>query len=56
MTTAEARAEFNKLIARQTDPDLIARLELCREYFTNPTFRRGLADFVWSLNRSADVQ
>jgi len=30
------------VIAAQARADKIARLELCREYFTNPDFRKAL--------------
>jgi hypothetical protein len=47
MTTTEAREIFNQAIASTTDADAIARIEIAREYFTNPDFRRALADHLW---------
>ena len=47
-TTAEVRAAFNDAIARATDPDARARLELAREALTNPAFRAALADKLWA--------
>lgn len=44
MTNDEARAEFDSIIGRLTDPDTIATTELLREFFTNPGFRKELAD------------
>jgi hypothetical protein len=51
MTNQAAREVFNAAIAAQTDADKIARIELAREYFTNPTFRKALEDHVWQLNQ-----
>lgn len=53
MTNTEARAYFDAAIARTTDPDAIARLELCREYFTNEAFRTALQDHVYLINTGA---
>ena len=36
-----------------TDPDQIARLELVREYTTNPDFRKALEDYTWTLNQKS---
>jgi len=47
MTTNQAREIFNQAAANATDADAIARIELAREYFTNPTFRKALADHLW---------
>jgi hypothetical protein len=47
MTNQAAREVFNQVIAKQSDADTIARLELCREYFTNPQFAKALADHLW---------
>ena len=51
MTNEQAREVFNQAINSAKNADQIARLELAREYFTNPTFRRGLADHLWSLTK-----
>lgn len=50
MTNEAAREIFNQVIANQTDADKIANLEICREYFTNPNFRKALEDHVWESN------
>ena len=47
MTNQAAREVFNQVIANEADADKIARLEVCREYFTNPTFRKALQDRLW---------
>lgn len=41
-TNTTIRDIFDSVIAEQADADTVARLELCREYFTNPTFRNAL--------------
>ena len=43
MTDAEARKIFDQAALAEPDPDRRANIELCREYFTNPTFRKWLA-------------
>jgi hypothetical protein len=50
MTTNEAREIFNAAIAAATDADAIAKIELCREYFTNPEFRASLESYVYEIN------
>lgn len=47
MTNQEAREIFNQAIRNTQDADSIANIELCREYFTNPTFRKALEDHLW---------
>lgn len=54
MNTVEARAEFNKARAAAEangDADRVARVELAREYFTNPKFRKALEDHLWEAAR-----
>ena len=51
MTTEQAKAIFNKAIESAKDADQIARIEICREYFTNPEFKKGLENYVWNLNK-----
>lgn len=48
MSNQEARAQFDAAIANTTNPDQIAKLELAREYFTNPDFAQALADHLWN--------
>lgn len=50
MATAEAREIFNRAAAEaiaKGDADAAARIELAREYFTNPEFRSALAEHLW---------
>lgn len=54
MTTTEARKVFDQIAATHRakgDRDAAANVELCREYFTNPTFRAALADHLWEAAR-----
>ena len=50
MNTAEIREAINKMIAKSTDADRVAGLELAREYFTNPEFRKALEQATWEAN------
>lgn len=50
MTNNEAREIFNQAIANEKDADRIAKVELLREYFTNPTFRSAMEEEVARLN------
>lgn len=50
MTAAQARVVFNKMIALETDADRRAELELLREYFTNPPFRKAFHDEIARIN------
>ncbi len=52
MTNEQAREVFDKVAAThraQGERDKAARVEICREYFTNPTFRKALAAHLWAL-------
>jgi hypothetical protein len=54
MTIEEIRACFNKMIEAALaagDAKAVARMEIAREYFTNPAFKRGLEDFTWAINQ-----
>lgn len=51
MTQNDIRNGFNEAIAQLDDLDQIAKLELCREYFTNDEFRATLEDHVWQLSQ-----
>jgi hypothetical protein len=51
MTNQAAREVFNQVIANLTDADQIAKIELAREYFTNPTFAKALADHLWEAQK-----
>ena len=48
MTNDQAREVFNEVIKHQVDGNTIAKLELCREYFTNGDFRSRLKEYLWS--------
>ncbi len=50
MTNQDARAVFDAEIALSSNADRTAKLELLREYFTNPTFQKWLSEFVWRIN------
>ena len=50
MNKTEARAVFNKVIAGESNPDQVAKLELLREYFCNPEFKQALEDETWRRN------
>ena len=52
MTSQEARAHFDAAIARTDNKDQIANIEIAREYFTNPTFRANLEQFIWDINNA----
>jgi hypothetical protein len=41
---------FDEAVARETDADKRANLELCREYFTNPEFRKALEGVIARIN------
>lgn len=51
MTNTEAREIFSRAAAGHRaagNLDQAADVELVREYFTNPTFRKALADHLWA--------
>ncbi len=41
---------FNKMIELESDSDKKAKLEICREYFTNPEFKAALEQMTWEIN------
>lgn len=50
MTTQQAREIFNAAAGAHLargDADAAAKVELVREYFTNPKFAKALADHLW---------
>jgi len=51
-TAADARNLFDAVIAKTSDADKVARLELAREALTNPEFFRSLADKAWAERRA----
>ena len=46
----ELRQIFDSVIAKQTGADKVARLEVCREFFTNEKFRQALSEEVARIN------
>ena len=39
------RQAFDRMIKETSNPDTIAKLEIAREYFTNPEFRQKLENY-----------
>jgi hypothetical protein len=50
MTNEQAREVFNQVLATRAFDADISKVELAREYFCNPTFRKALEDYVWEMN------
>ena len=50
MTATEARKVFDDIIAGETDPEQVAKLELTREYLCNPAFRAALEEYTFRVN------
>lgn len=50
MTTEQARLIFNTVIAGEPNAEEVAKLEVAREFFTNPDFRKKLEEFTWEQN------
>lgn len=48
MTTEQVRATFQAAIDATNDPEEIAKLELAREYFTNPDFRKAMEEKLFN--------
>lgn len=54
MTSQQAKEVFNQAAEAHRaagNHDKAANAEIMREYFTNPTFRAAMANFVWDVNR-----
>ena len=54
MTTEQAREVFTKAADTahaKGDKDAVAKIELAREYFTNPAFAKALADHLWATRK-----
>lgn len=45
----QIRQVFNQAIESETDPDRIDKIELIREFYTNPGFCEWLTDYVYTL-------
>lgn len=52
MTNAEAKNAINAAIANCADADRKAKLEVAREYFFNPEFRKALSDATWAATQA----
>jgi hypothetical protein len=50
MTTEQAKEIFNNAIKNSKNADQIANIEICREYFTNPEFKKFLEDITFTVN------
>jgi hypothetical protein len=50
MNAKQAREMFDAAIKAHSDQNAIARLELAREFFCNPAFRKTLEQKVWEIN------
>jgi len=55
MTQTEARRVFDEVIAKSTDADQVAKVEMLREFFCNPGFRAAMADEVARINDAQPV-
>ncbi len=53
MKPTEIRALFDEVLQGELDAEQRARLELLREYLTNPTFRKELETLLFELNHTA---
>lgn len=54
MTRSEIRTGFNQMIAAAKEAgnnDAVAKMELAREYFTNPGFKADLQAHTWANRR-----
>ena len=47
MTQEQVRALFNEAITAANDPEVVAHLEIAREYLTNEDFRSRLSNYVF---------
>ncbi len=51
-TPEEIRDWFNEMIEEvKDDPERVAKLEIAREYYTNPAFRKYLEDVTFEINQ-----
>jgi hypothetical protein len=49
----KVRAVFDKAISETKDPERVAKLELLREWYTNPKFRTALSDLSFAMTKKA---
>jgi hypothetical protein len=57
MNVEKARECFNEMAATfraKGMRDKAAEVEICREYFTNPKFRKAMEDFMWENSKFAE--
>jgi hypothetical protein len=56
MNNEQLKAGFNESITNArnagVDSKTIAEMEICREYFTNPKFKKDLESYVWQINQA----
>ena len=52
MTNDQLKDIFNSAIKAATNADQTAKLEVCREYFTNPEFKKDLENITFIINQS----
>ena len=52
MTKTENKKIFNQAIKNTDDADTIAKIEIVREYVTNPEFRTKLQQIIWDTNNN----
>jgi hypothetical protein len=56
MSNQEIRNGFNQMIKAAVaagDHDAVARMEVAREYFSNPQFKAALQDHLWETRKGA---
>ncbi len=56
MSNQEIRNGFNQMIKAAVaagDHDAVARMEVAREYFSNPQFKAALQDHIWETRKGA---
>jgi hypothetical protein len=53
MSAEDIRNGFNQMIAAAAaagDNEAVARMEITREYFTNPAFKSSVQEMTWRIN------
>ncbi len=52
MTATELKTAFNIIITKAAAAGHdVSKMEVAREYFTNPEFKANLQQFVWNINQ-----
>ena len=49
MTNQQAEEIFNQAIKNATTAEQIAKVELLKEYFTNPEFRDAMSEYLFNI-------